>query len=165
MFQITPISQRNPQWSGDKLGFGSRTIGLYGCTITCLTMLLNYLGYSETPKTVNLTLKTLGEYDPVKNPKGAFQGSLLVWGNVQRKYPKIRFVYRDWNYQNVKVWIWINVYPRLPVMVEVNAAKIGGLKHWVLFKGSQRCNDPWTGTEISTGYYIPLTGDALYNKV
>lgn len=159
---VKPLSQRDPRWANKKLGFSNYTIGSHGCTITSLTMLLNYLGYAETPDTVNNTLKTLGNYDRLKNPKGAFQNALLVWANIQRVYPKLKFVWRGLNYDNVKV-AWYVYVKSLPVMVEVNAAKIGAPRHWVLFKGGRIANDPWTGKEIATNYY-PLTGYGLYDR-
>ena len=49
------------------------------------------------------------------------------------------------------------------VMVEVNAASIGAVKHWVLFVGRQKMIDPWTGTTESTSKY-PLTGYSIYHR-
>jgi len=55
------ISQRDPRWVNEKLGFDSTvTIGTDGCTLTCLTMLVNGYGFSETPSTMNRKLKDMG---------------------------------------------------------------------------------------------------------
>jgi hypothetical protein len=163
MFNIRPLCQRNPLWANERLGNSpdisghpgvpQYTIGMYGCALVSLTMLLNYVGYSETPKTVNDTLKA----------HNGFQGALLVWGAVQRAYPKVKFISRNTQYNNAKVWWQINV-KRMPVMVQVSGAKIGGFYHWVIFCGSQTCNDPWYGTPLSTSYY-PTIGSAIYDKV
>lgn len=152
MLPIKPLSQRDPQWAGKKLGFSNLTIGNYGCTLTCLTMLLNYLGYSETPATVNDNLKKVG----------AFTGALILWANVPKAYPKLKWVTRGYNYNNLTVWWQINI-KKVPVMVEVNAARIGAAKHWVLFIGDAKMADPWTGTISPTSTY-PLTGYAIYDK-
>lgn len=159
---ITPLSQRNSQWSRKILGFSNKTIGTQGCTLTCLTMLLNHYGYSETPDTVNANLKSLGEYSK-KNPYGAFQGALLVWQNVFRKYPRVKFIKRVRNYSNAEVSFQVYVKNN-PVLVEVYAGKIGAPIHWVLFIGNRKCNDPWFGKELSTGYYTPQTGYSLYER-
>jgi hypothetical protein len=117
-------------------------------------MLLNYVGYSETPKTVNDNLKV----------NGGFQGALLVWGAVQKLYPKVKFVGRYNGYNNTAVWNEINLpWKKMPVMVQVNAAKIGGFYHWVLFIGGGVCLDPWWGNSTSTGYYPP-NGYAIYDR-
>lgn len=160
---IKPISQRDPKWKAEKLGFSNLTIGGYGCTLTSLTCLLNYVyGASYTPNQVNNKLKELGQYNPRTNPKGAFLGALLVWANVPLAYPKLKFIKRGYNYSNVEV-AW-NIYVKgMPVMVEVNAASIGAVKHWVLFVGGQKMIDPWTGTTESTSKY-PLTGYSIYHR-
>lgn len=149
---VKPLSQRDPRWASKKLGDSKLTIGNYGCLLTSLTMLLNYMGYAETPETVNNTLKRIG----------GFSGALIIWSKVAQAYPKLKFVYRDYNYNNAKV-AWFVYAKALPVLVEVNGARIGAAKHWVLFKGGQKANDPWTGKEIPTNYY-PLTGDGLYDR-
>jgi hypothetical protein len=149
----TTLSQRNPLWSSKKLGFSKLSIFNYGCTLTTLTNLLNRVfGYSFTPDMVNDRLKSVN----------AFSGALIIWAKVSVAYPELKFVCRDWNYNNTKV-AWYVYIKKLPVMVEVNASKIGAARHWVLFIGNQKCVDPWTGTIISTGTY-PLTGDAIYTK-
>lgn len=160
---MTPLSQRDPRWKDKKLGFSNLTIGNYGCTITCLTMLLNHVeGKNYQVDEVNDKLKTLGNYHQTNNPKGAFSGAYLVWANVQRVYPSLKFVKRVFNYNNVEVAWWVYVM-KMPVMVEVNASSIGAPRHWVLFIGNRQACDPWTGTIVSTSKY-PATGYAIYKK-
>jgi len=147
------ISQRNPSWTNKTLGFSKLTIGKYGCTLTALTMLLNRkFGYKLTPPDVNFMLKE----------KKAFVGALILWARVPLAFPELKWVYRDYNYNNVKV-SWY-VYGRgIPVLVEVNASYIGAVKHWVLFIGNRQMVDPWTGTVRSTSHYPP-TGDAIFDR-
>lgn len=149
---IKPLSQRDKRWASKKLGFSNLTIGSYGCTLVSLTMLLNYLGYIDTPDQVNQKLKSVK----------AFSGALLLWTNVQKAYPKLKFIKRAYNYSNIEVASYVYVR-KLPVMVEVNASSIGAPRHWVLFKGGGVMNDPWTGKEEKTSKY-PLTGYSLYQK-
>jgi len=147
------LSQRDPRWANKTLGFSSLTIGSYGCTLTCLTMLLNrMLGYNLTPDKVN---------DDLKKAK-AFSGALLWWARVPMAYPQLKWVRRDYNYLNILV-AWYVYVKGLPVMVEVNAASIGASKHWVLYIGERKCVDPWQGKIVSTFTY-PATGDAIYAR-
>lgn len=160
---MTPLSQRDTRWRYKKLGFSDKTIGTDGCTLTCLTMLLNYVeGKSYRVDEVNDRLKTLGNYHWQNNRNGAFLGALLVWANVVRVYPSLQYVKRAWNYNNVEVAWWVYVMG-MPVMVEVNAASIGAPRHWVLYIGNRQACDPWTGTVVSTSKY-PATGYAIYRK-
>lgn len=159
---VPPLSQRDPRWRYKKLGFSKLSIGGYGCTLTCLTMLLNKIDHrSYTVSEVNDRLKTLGNYHATKNPNGAFLGALLVWSNVERVYPSLKFNWRSYNYDNVRV-AWYVYFKKLPVMVEVNAASIGASKHWILYIGDRLACDPWTGKVISTSQY-PATGSATYD--
>ena len=48
------LSQRDPRWKGQTLGFDPTiTIGTDGCALTSLAMLVNGFGFSETPATLN----------------------------------------------------------------------------------------------------------------
>ena len=159
---LTVLSQRDYRWANKKLGFSNYTIGTHGCTITSLTNLMNrMLGYNLTPDVVNDKLKTLGEYTNY-NQRGAFLGAYLVWANVPRVYSGLRWIFRDINYNNVRV-AWYVYIARVPVMIEVNATKIEAPRHWVLYIGNRQCVDPWTGKIVPTSTY-PATGDAVYTR-
>ena len=152
---MTTFSQRDLRWSRKKLGFSNLTIGTHGCTITAFTQYLNRVfGYSLTPDQVNDKLKTLGNYS-TSNNKGAFQGALLVWGNVYRVFPEVKFIKRARNYNNVEVAFQV-YFKRNPVLVEVYAGKIGAPRHWVLFIGGGKMIDPWTGNISPTSTYPPI---------
>lgn len=135
------------------MGRTNNRIGDFGCTITSLCNLLNSKGYTETPATVNSKLSRGGGYS----------GALLLWSAVPRIWPRLKFNGRGYNYDNVKV-SWYVYIKKLPVMVEVNGASIGGSRHWVLFIGGGKMIDPWTGTVRNTNVY-PLTGYSLYDIV
>ena len=153
MFNIKPLWQRNPKWGKMKLGFSNLEIEDYGCTLTCLTMLINYLeGSNYTPDYVNGKLKQAK----------AFTGALIIWSRVPIAFPVLKFIKRGHNYSNLEVSNYIYL-KKLPVMVEVNADSIGGLYHWVLFVGDRKIIDPWRGTIRSTSTY-PTTGYSLYQK-
>lgn len=153
MIATSTYSQRDPRWASIRKGKTTQTIGKYGCTITSLCNLINSFGYDETPNTVNEKLTA----------NNGYIGALLVWSAPQKIWPKIKFVWRGYNYDNVKVAYYV-YFKKTPVLVEVNGAKIGGSRHWVLFVGDGKMVDPWTGSVSSTSTY-PLTGFSLYDKV
>ena len=82
-FKLVYYSQQDPQWKGDKLGFGkqeSDTIGYIGCALTSVAMMLTGHGYTETPKTLNKKLQNLD----------GFAGAGIRWYQVSQLYPQIR---------------------------------------------------------------------------
>jgi uncharacterized protein YgiM (DUF1202 family) len=78
MFVTKNLYQNDDTWKNTPLGNSSQTIGSWGCLLTSVTMMLNGIGYNETPVTVNDKMKKAG----------GFQGPLFipsvlpyVWGN------------------------------------------------------------------------------------
>lgn len=130
---MTPLSQRDKRWKDIPLGFSSTTIGDYGCTITCIAMILG-----TTPDVVNERLKTVNGYA---------QGNLVVWAKLEEAFPGIK-IKRVWTYDNE------DVKKNVPnVLVEVDGKPIGGYRHWVVYIGNQQMIDPWDGKIKSTASY------------
>src|SRR5688572_24853377 len=78
MFVTKNLYQNDDLWKSTSLGHSSETIGGWGCLLTSVTMMLNGIGYNETPVTVNQKMKKAGGF------QGAFFiPSVLpyVWGN------------------------------------------------------------------------------------
>lgn len=80
-FQLIYLSQQDPKWKSDILGFGDPedTIGYVGCALTSVAMLLSGHGYAETPKTLNQKLK---------NVQG-FVSAAIRWNSVSQVYPNV----------------------------------------------------------------------------
>src|SRR5512138_3895353 len=80
-FQLVYLSQQDPQWKNDLLGFGDPgdTIGMYGCALTSVAMLVSGHGYNETPKSLNQKLKS----------KDGFVSSGIRWDVVRQVHPEI----------------------------------------------------------------------------
>ncbi|HEY3475359.1 MAG TPA: hypothetical protein VGK56_12160, partial [Anaerolineales bacterium] len=57
MFNAKALYQNDEKWNNVNLGDSSVTIGKWGGLLTCITMMLNGIGYHETPNTVNAKLK------------------------------------------------------------------------------------------------------------
>lgn len=135
---MTRLSQRDTRWGGLFLGFSNTYIRDYGCTITCLAMIIG-----TTPDVVNARLKAVS----------GFSGNLVIWGKIAEAFPGIQ-VRRVYAYNNDDVK---NNVPN--VLVEVPAYPIGGYgKHWVVYIGNQKLNDPWTGLERATSDFPNPTG-------
>ena len=68
MFKTQNLYQNDEKWKDVKLGNSSETIGGWGCLLTSVTMMLNGIGYSETPETVNAKMKR----------NNCFQGAFFI---------------------------------------------------------------------------------------
>ena len=66
MFKTENLYQNDDAWGKKKLGNSNETIKGWGCLLTSVTMMLNGIGYNETPDTVNEKMKA----------KGGFQGEI-----------------------------------------------------------------------------------------
>lgn len=137
--------QLDSAWRYKRLGTSKQTIGTAGCTITDLSMLNNFYGLGTTPDSLN---------EELKNNGGFYDGNLIIWSVFVK-----RFGYKSYKrstvYNNLDVWTQINIFKR-PVLVEVKAPKgVPGLRHWVIFIGSQKAIDPYTGKIELTSKYIP----------
>lgn len=147
------FNQLDSAWKNDQHGTSSSTIGKTGCTISLLAAILCHAGYNETPKTVDDKLTKNGGYS---------QGNLILWTVVPKIWPKLKWVYRYYAYDNTKAAEWIS--KGMVPMIEVKADPIGGApggKHWVGFIGDRASYDPWGGDIEETKVWTP-TGMALF---
>jgi SH3-like domain-containing protein len=142
-FTPNNLSQRDPSWSSEKLGFGSVTIGTDGCALTCLTMLVNGYGFTETPSSMNRKLKDMGSGN-------GFLGALIVWAGLTRAFPKILFrkiiICRD--QPSPASEINASLDAGQPLIVEIDRSPSAGLQnHWVILYDREGDDylmlDPW----------------------
>ena len=148
---ITQLSQRDSRWSKIIVGTGNKTIGEVGCTITAIAMLAGL-----TPVEVN---------DRLKAVNGFAKTNLVIWSKINEAIPWLKFVWRGYSYKNSEVLNAINKIGACLVEVDFdNNVRTDG-KHWVLFIGNQRQNDPWTGRETYTTKYSLKTGYATIDIV
>jgi hypothetical protein len=68
MFVTKNLYQNDEAWKNASLGHSKETIGGWGCLLTSATMMLNGIGYNETPLTVNEKMKGAG----------GFQGAFFI---------------------------------------------------------------------------------------
>jgi hypothetical protein len=83
MFKTQNLYQNDEKWKNVKLGNSSETIGGWGCLLTSATMMLNGIGYNETPETVNEKMKKAG----------GFQGAFFIPSVLPYIWPNC--AYRD----------------------------------------------------------------------
>lgn len=143
-FTPNHLSQRDPRWKDEKLGFdNSLTIGTDGCALTCLALFVNGYGFNETPSSLNQKLKAMG-------PGAGFLGGLIVWSGLTRAFPRI--VYRDITICRDQPAPLAAINASLdsgqPIIVEVDRSPSPGLQnHWVVLYQRQGSDylmlDPW----------------------
>lgn len=83
MFKTQILYQNDEKWKNVKLGNSNETIGGWGCLLTSVTMMLNGIGYNETPETVNEKMKKAG----------GFQGAFFIPSVLPYVWPNC--AYRD----------------------------------------------------------------------
>lgn len=146
---MTIYSQRDPRWANKKLGTSPVTIGGYGCLITDLGMF-----YDKTPDVVNDILTRGGGYAN-QNLVSWVKACQLLGG---------KFIWRGYVYDNNAALWAIRKYGAIVIEVDFDGTQRTDDRHWVLFKGRQRMNDPWTGRDESTSKYPILRGFAVISK-
>lgn len=145
--------QLDSRWSSQLLGFSKTTIGKSGCAITAVGNLHNLIfGTDFTPSEVNTRLKAVK----------AFSGALILWARVPLAFPQLKFVSRDWNYNNAVVWSFINVSPKLPIIIDVKPRLIP--QHFVVFIGEKKLVDSLDGKIKPTSTYLTLRGSVRFIK-
>lgn len=127
MFKTQNLYQNDEKWKNAKLGNSSETIGGWGCLLTSVTMMLNGIGYSETPETVNEKMKKAG----------GFQGAFFIPSVLPYVWPNC--AYRDM--QSCEAFpapiaqIDAAISAGKPVILQVDWNKQAGIQtHFVLVK-------------------------------
>jgi len=127
MFKTQNLYQNDEKWKTTKLGNSNETIGGWGCLLTSTTMMLNGIGYSETPDTVNEKMKKAG----------GFQGAFFIPSVLPYVWPNA--AYRDMQpCENSPAPIQLidaAVAAGKPVILQVDWNKQAGIQtHFVLVK-------------------------------
>ena len=146
------LSQRDPKWAPDKLGSSQLTLGKFGCTTTCISMLTDFFGCFQSPLQI------------AHNIHNYTKEGLIIWENL--KFDKMKFDTRiRWAPgENV-----INNALRdlnQAIMLEVN-----NHSHWVLalrktlIGKSWIVADPWSGDKCDVlKRYHNITGAAIFKR-
>jgi hypothetical protein len=141
-FKLVYLSQQDPKWKQDILGFGDRedTIGYLGCALTSVAMLLSGHGYAETPKTLNKKLKDVN----------GFVSAAIRWNSVSQIYPNVTVKSNISCTAGPAPLELINaaIAAGQPAIVQVDSSPASGIQtHWVVVyqkKGDDYLMlDPW----------------------
>ena len=81
MFVTKNLYQNDEMWKTTPLGSSKETIGGWGCLLTSVTMMLNGIGYNETPVTVNEKMKSAG----------GFQGAFFIPSMLPYVWPNCAY--------------------------------------------------------------------------
>jgi hypothetical protein len=127
MFKTQNLYQNDDKWKSVKLGNSNETIGGWGCLLTSATMMLNGIGYSETPETVNEKMKKAG----------GFQGAFFIPSVLPYVWPNC--AYRDMQPCETSPAPLAQIDAALaagkPVILQVDWNKQAGIQtHFVLVK-------------------------------
>ncbi len=142
-FNLVYLSQQDPQWKNDPLGFATDpkdTIGYVGCALTSVSMLVSGYGFAETPETLNKKLKA----------KQGFVDSGIRWDVVNQVHPEVKLKSNvpcegvDAPLSQIDAWLAAGH----PVVVCVDASPNPGLQwHYVLLYAREGDDylmlDPW----------------------
>src|SRR6266540_2153063 len=82
-FNLVYLSQQDPKWKNDTLGFATDpkdTIGYVGCALTSVSMLVSGYGFAETPQSLNQKLKA----------KQGFVNSGIRWDVVNQVHSEVK---------------------------------------------------------------------------
>ena len=160
MFKTQNLYQNDEKWKNVKLGNSTETIGGWGCLMTSVTMILNGIGYNETPETVNEKMKKAG----------GFQGALFMPSVLPYVWPNC--LYRDMQPCESSVppiaQIDAAVAAGKPVILQVDWNKQQGTQtHFVLVKEKKGNDyvlyDPYKYSGDGPDKEVLLTSRYKYN--
>ena len=145
------LSQRNPLWADKLLGASKLTIGRFGCTTTCISMLSEYFGKPVSPLQL------------ASNANNYTIDGLIIWKNLH--IPGMKFVERIYTRDDAKIREALK-NPLKAVILEVN-----NKSHWVvgikpaLIGASYIVADPWDATKCDViKRYHNITGAAIFAR-
>lgn len=130
-------SQRDPQWSSERLGFASddMTIGNSGCLLTAAATVLSNYGFVVNPSELNEKLRSIG----------GFTGGLMYFNSLAQLYGvRVQLKSRLENLDELNSKIDAGYF----VIVELDSSPVPGFQnHWVvLYKRDGTTyfmSDPW----------------------
>ncbi len=139
-----PISQQDPLWKDKRLGHAgsTKTIGQFGCLVTCLAMTANAMGEQTDPSRLNDAMVSRG---------GFVNLYLTQWNALSQVYGRIIYEGCIPSSSTITARIDESLSRGVPVPVHVDFTThtpyTENDQHWVLIVGRSgddyRINDPW----------------------
>ena len=144
------LSQRDLKWAALKLGQSPLTVGRYGCTTTCISMLSDYFGsYKDPGELATKVLKYTNE-------------GLILWSSVDA-IPHMKFEKRLYGRNDDEIMNALKD-PNKAIILQVNngAHWVVALRKTILGK-SYTVADPWSGDKCDViKRYKNITGAAVF---
>ena len=148
---VPVMGQQEAGWASANLGTSPASIGLEGCAITSVAMMLRYYGINTDPNALNAWLTANGGYA---------NDDMLIWDAITR-YTGGRVAFSGWLGPDLNT-ILAELDAGRPVVAEVS---IGGNQHFVLLTGYStdggiQMNDPWyfDSAKLNDRYGYPNSG-------
>lgn len=145
------LSQRDARWATWLLGKSKLTVGRFGCTTTCISMISDLFQGFVAPK------------DLAKDENLYTTNGLIIWGNLN--LPTMKFVKRLRYRNDQEIRNSLNG-ANTAVILEVNYGQ-----HWVVavrktwWKNDYVIVDPWTGrVGDAISDYKNITGSAHFAR-
>lgn len=150
------LSQRDPLWASKKMGESELTLGRWGCTTTCISMLSDYFKCYRSPLEL---ASNVHHYTRKDYPGGA---GLVLWPNM--KFDGMRWVKRLRGRNDAMIDEALR-NPNTAVILQVNNGA-----HWVVAYsrvwGASKdwwCIDPWDGKKkLVLKSFGNITGMSFY---
>jgi hypothetical protein len=139
-------SQNDSRWKSVLLGFGTGTIGQYGCFVTAYANLLTYYGHNTTPLQMNDIMKERKWFT------GTSKNLVANHQVPQTLYPsEIKWV-EDKQWPNPVDWNYFNDANDINILyiIKLDSSPAAGVQdHFVLVQGKKGndllIDDPWDG--------------------
>lgn len=151
------LSQRDPRWAQKHLGASSLTVGRYGCTTSCISMLSDYFGCYKSPLEL---AQEINLYTKPGNPLGE---GLVIWEYLNKIFKGMAFDHRQRGRFDQDIMLSLKD-PNKACILQVDNGQ-----HWVvalgktLFRNDYRIADPWFGDKrTALGTYRNITGSAHF---
>lgn len=149
--KMSYFSQRDPRWGKEKLGESQLTIGRFGCTTCCLSMLSSYFNCLRLPSEL------------AHDVHNYTKDGLVIWKNLT--FPKMKFVRREYIRNDEKICEYLADSDKAAIFEVNNHA------HWVvgvrptLVGNDYIIVDPWDGRKKTLKKsYRNITGVAYFER-
>lgn len=144
------FSQNSPEWRNTLIGKSDKTVGAYGCTISCVADGSSYFQEEATPGVLAKKLSF--------TPSG-----LLIWSSIGKYFKTFQFEWRFYSFDKVRIDEALKD-PKRVCLVNVDKGK-----HWVFVVGryipflGYKVSDPWH-FPAKTAYRKDIVGGAILKR-
>ena len=143
------FSQRDPRWSGQKIGESSLMIGRWGCCLTSISMISTYFDCPKLPSEIAADVHNFTK------------DGLVIWKNLT--FSKMKFVMRDYGRNDEKIREYLKESGKAVIF------EVDNKSHWVvgvkptLFGNDYVIVDPWDGQKKTLkASYKNITGATYF---